>query len=361
MSIFLVNLFIVYLGSLCATINPKNSILEKDYKNFNFLFIFIILISLICVSGFRYKSGTDYYTYSMIYSDTPKFVIGEEELEPAFIILNKLLFNISTNPQIMFFATSAIINILIVYGILKYSTRFELSMYLYICTYCYYSTFNGIRQWIASAIIFIGFKYILERNWKKYFFLVFIAYLFHTSSLIMIPMYFIVNRKFLSKATLVIIGAFVICYVFYNGFISMLFDLLAGSKYAGYESTMQSWQEGGSMIRVVVYAMPIIAVSIFYKEIDKSKFKYIDILMNLCLMSILFMLLGTKHVFFVRMNLFFDIYYVLLIPMLTQLNNKKQNRFVYYTIAICYFAFSYKLLTWGDANILPYQMNTNLF
>ena len=361
MAILLLNLLVVYLGSLFSMMNTKTGRLEHNYKNYNFLFIGIILISLISVSGFRYKSGTDYYTYSLIYSDTPKMIIEKENLEIGFIALNKFLFNISTNPQIMFFATSVITNVLIVYGIMKYSTRFELSMYLYICTFCYYSTFNGLRQWIASAIMFIGFKYILERDWKKYFFIVFVAYLFHSSSLIMIPMYFLVNRDFHSKKTLVIVGLFVFCYIFFNGFISMLFDMLAGSKYADYESTILSWQEGGSMIRVIVYLMPLIVASIFYRDIDKNKFKNIDILMNLCLMSVLFMLLGTKHVFFIRMNLFFDIYYVLLIPILTQLNNKKQNRIIYCSIIICYFAFSYRLLTWGDANILPYQMNINLF
>jgi transmembrane protein EpsG len=361
MNILLGNLFIVYIGSIYARVNPKNNTLEENYRKYNYLFILIILTSLICVSGFRYNSGTDYHTYIDIYKNTPSFKPGEEGLEVGFIILNKILFNITENPQIMFIITSIIINTLIVYGAIKYSTKFELSMFLYITTFSYYSTFNGIRQWIASAIIFAGLKYLMEQNLKKYFLFIFIAYFFHSSVLIMIPMYFIVNGKFFSKRTLVIIGLFIFSYVFYNGFLEQVFNLLQGTKYEYYGDIMRSWQEGASMIRLIVYVVPILLMTILYKSIDESRSKNVDILMNLCLMSVLFMLLGTKHVFFIRMNLYFDIYYILLIPILTQTVNKKQNRLIYYLILISYFAFSYKLLVWGDANIVPYQMNINLF
>lgn len=360
MSILLMNLFVVYIGSFLSRINIKTNKLETDYKKYNYICLFIVISSLILISGFRYGSGTDYGTYSYMYSNTPNIIISETS-EFGYEILNKILFNISPNPQIFFFTTSMIINILIVWGICKYSRKFELSMYLYITTYIYYSTFNGIRQWIASAIIFIAFKHLLNRDFKKYIIYVLIAFLFHNSALVMIPMYFIANRRFLSKKTLGIIILFISMYVFYNGFLGMLFDLLQNTKYAHYEQGMQDWQESASLIRVVVYAIPLIIISIFYEKVEKYEDENIDIIMNLCLMSVLFMLLANKHVFFARMNLFFDIYYVLLIPKLTQFKDKKLNKFMYYSIAICYFAYSYKLLLWGDSRILPYAINMNLF
>ena len=360
MDILLGNLFFVYLGSLLARIRPGGNELEHDYRNYNYICIFFITISLIFVSGFRYKSGTDYGTYSLIYGNTPNYNINESS-EWGFLLLCKILYGISQNPQIMFLVTSIIINVLIVYGVMKYSIKFELSMYLYITTFCYYSTFNGIRQWIASAILFMGYKYILNRNWKRYFIIVLIAYIFHNSALIMIPLYFIVNRKFTSKNTLYLILIFALSYVFFDSFLATLFDFLQGTRYEHYETGMKEWQEGGSMLRVLVYSLPILVIFVFRKNFKLDKNYELNILMNLCLMSVLFMLLGTKHVFFVRLNLYFDIYYVLLLPMLTKTSDKKFNAFIYYSILICYFAFSYKLLTLGDSNIIPYKMRTNIF
>lgn len=361
MNILLRNLFIVYIGSIGARINPKDrNQLENNYKKYNYLFIFIALVSLIVVSGFRYKSGTDYSTYIEIYSQTPTVVLSEQS-EWGFFLINQILYDISSNPQIMFLGIALITNILMVYGILRYSTKFELSMYLYITTFCYYSTFNGMRQWLASAILFVGFKYIKERDLFKYLICVFIAYTFHNSALVMIPMYFIVNRRFESKETLIIVAIFVFSYIFFNGFLETLFTFLQGTKYEHYQEGIEAWQEGAGMIRVVVYVVPLIATIILKKYMNERSTKDLDILLNLCLMSVLFMLLGTRHVFFVRMNLFFDIYYVLLLPRLTDLEDKNLNRFMYYSIVMFYFAFSYMLLVAHDANIIPYSMNFNIF
>lgn len=360
MSILMTNLFVVYVSAIFARINPISRKLETDYRKYNYLCIFIILVSLICVSGFRYYSGTDFGTYRQLYAGTPNFILKEES-EWGFFLINKILYSISTNSQIMFFTYALITNILMVYGSMKCSTKFELSIYLYITTFCYYSTFNGMRQWVASAILFAGFQYMLKRDLKKYLIYVFIAYTFHNSSLVMIPMYFIVNRKFMSKWTLIIIGAFVFSYVFYNGFLETLFNMLQGTKYEHYQAGMEAWQEGAGMIRVIVNSVPLIATIFFRKNMVEENTSEVDILMNLCLMSALFMLLGTRHVFFVRMNLIFDIYYILLLPKLTQLKDIRACRFMYYSLVVFYFAYSYALLVGHDANVIPYQTNFNLF
>lgn len=48
-----------------------------------------------------------------------------------------------------------------------------------------------IRAGLAYAIILLGIQYITTRDWKRYFGLVFIAYFFHHSAIIAIPLYFI--------------------------------------------------------------------------------------------------------------------------------------------------------------------------
>ena len=48
---------------------------------------------------------------------------------------------------------------------------------------------NGIRQETASCIAFYGVKYIINRQPWKYFFVIMIAFGFHTSALLLLPLY----------------------------------------------------------------------------------------------------------------------------------------------------------------------------
>lgn len=59
----------------------------------------------------------------------------------------------------------------------------------------YFSAFNGMRQWIASIILFWAIKYIWNDNFIKYFICVILASTIHISALIMIPVYFIVKER----------------------------------------------------------------------------------------------------------------------------------------------------------------------
>ena len=60
-------------------------------------------------------------------------------------------------------------------------------------------------------------------------------------------------------------------------------------------------------------------------------------------------------------NVYFDLYYLLLIPNLVDLGDKNFKRFMYYSIVVGYFAFSYLLLVNGESGILPYTFKMSSF
>lgn len=61
-----------------------------------------------------------------------------------------------------------------------------------------------IRAGLAYAIIIFAVIYIYRKDWKRYFFWVFVAYLFHHSSLIAVPLYFICNWVHLTKKWIIL-------------------------------------------------------------------------------------------------------------------------------------------------------------
>lgn len=371
MEILLSNLFIVYILSILARLKAKSKILETDYKKYNKVYILMVMILLITVSGFRYKSGTDFQTYTEnfknIYNSENKETstqYGEkrEETDVGFSMFCKWLHSISEDPQIMFLATAIVTNVLIVLVLMKYSKRFELSMWLYITTFVYYSTFNGLRQWMAAAIVFMGTKYLLEeRNFIKYVLIVMFASAFHKSVLVMIPVYLFIDSKTFSKRNLLMILGFMFAVFAYSKFLPMLASILEGTQYAHYIGVFETDTNGIHPLRLAVYFTPIAVVGLFYKQINPKDEIKIDRLINLCVIGFLIMFMALRQVFFARLVFYFDLYYLLLIPRLIDIEDKKFKGLLYYTIVTGYFAFSYLLLRNGESWIIPYTFKITLF
>jgi transmembrane protein EpsG len=95
----------------------------------------------------------------------------------------------------MFFLVSFITIGLCVWRIAKSSRMFLFSMLLFIFAGSWHGSFNGIRQHLAMAVIFAGSTFIIQKKFYKYALVVILASLFHSSALVMLPVYFIAIRK----------------------------------------------------------------------------------------------------------------------------------------------------------------------
>ena len=371
MNILMTNLFVVFISAFAARLNPCSKCLETDYKKYNKLFIVIAMTSLVVVSGFRYKSGTDFSTYTENFQylnmetnskNQETSNDSSQESDVGFDILCKMLYKINTDPQIMFFTTALITNVLIVLTLMKYSRRFELSMWLYITTFVYYSTFNGLRQWMASAIVFVGTKYLIEeRNFKKYLLLVLFASLFHESVLVMIPIYFFIDSNTFSKRNLLMILGFMFAVFAYSLFLPILARVLEGTQYYHYIQIFESDTNGINPLRLAVYFAPVGMACFFYNQLNPNNDIKFDRLLNLCIIGFLVMFMALRQVFFARLIFYFDVYYLLLIPRLIDIGDKSFKRFLYFSIVVGYFAFSYLLLITGESWIVPYTFKITLF
>lgn len=239
MEVYLLNLFITFAISI---------IIEKK-KISKWLSVLLVSISLVCVSGFRYKVGTDFGTYYWGFKEIPKlsfdYLLGNSyrdfiPFERGFSILIWILGHINNNPQFIVFITSGINIVLIITVLRKYSDNFTLSTYLYITTMVYYSAFNGIRQWIASAILFCGIKYLIEKDFKKYIMVILLASTIHISSLIMIVVYFIAQFKPFEKKMFAVLVLFIILAIFLVPFLSNFTGMVEGTRYKEYTTISET-------------------------------------------------------------------------------------------------------------------------
>lgn len=156
----------------------------------NRLLIIMAALSLVLVAGLRNNIG-DTYFYMHAYNVAEfnwEYIQNNKDM--GFNIFQMILKGYTNDAQAMVFITALITNLLIVSTLYKYSRLIEISLYVYITSGMYLVSMNGIRQYLAAAIVFAATKYIFDGNWKMYVLIVLFASTFHQSALVLIPVYF---------------------------------------------------------------------------------------------------------------------------------------------------------------------------
>jgi transmembrane protein EpsG len=339
MTILWLNLAIVFIFSYLARYfaiparTPYSIISIRP----NTMLIFFSLVSLVLVSGLRANIGdTGAYKHAFITNDfTWEYVIEQKDI--GFGILQMFLKYFTNDPQVMIFITAFITNLLIILVLLKYSRMIEISMFVYITSGFFITSMNGIRQCLATALIFAGTKFLIEGNWKKYFALVLFAATFHQTALLLLPIYFIVRRPAWSKATFLLIIMSVLIVLGFNQFSELLFSAIQDTQYGGYKDFAEG---GANVIRVAVEGAPLL-IAFFGREKLKIIMPNSDVIVNMAMLSLVFMIISTQNWIFARFSIYFSLYQYILLSWAVLLFRKNNQRFIYYSIIILYLVYHY--------------------
>ncbi|MFD0961396.1 EpsG family protein [Paenibacillus chungangensis] len=292
-------------------------------------------VSLVLVSGLRNNIGdTFFYMHAYKITDYDWAFIWREK-DKGFNILQLLLQQITDDPQLLIMTTALITNILIVAVMYQYSRLLELSLYLYITSGAFIVSMNGLRQYLAAAILFAGTKFLLEGRWKPYMLLVLLASIFHQSALILAPLYFIVRLKAWTKLTTLLLAGAIAIVLGYNYFSEMLFKAIQDTQYGHYAS----FQEGGAnFIRVIVNTVPLF-IAYMGREKLRRLFPGGDVFVNMSIIGVVLMIVATQNWIFARLVIYFTLYQLVLMGWIVKLFRDKDQRLVYFLIICLYFIY----------------------
>lgn len=242
----------------------------KDTK----IFLFIIIAVLTVTAGCRYRVGTDYVNYIEVYnsiysnwklSDFFKFE------EPILPMIGKLSYMFFDSYFPMFFTASVMTVGFMLYSTLKETTDFVFVTMLYVFAGGWTGSFNGIRQYLAIAIVFLGRKYIMQRKFWKFLLVCGIAFLAHRSALFFILIYFIYSEEFTTVRLLVVTIITIIISRSYE----VLFDLIGWINDEEYILNSYSLKSVNDL-RILAGCAPAI-LSIYYaftRKLDKEQIFY---------------------------------------------------------------------------------------
>lgn len=339
MTIIYMSLLIVYVLALFSRYLAQPAVLGPgpDFVSPNKLITGAVILTFVLVSGLRHNIG-DTYFYMFSYSLNNinwSYVLSHGDI--GFGFLQMALQQISRDPQILVFTTGLITNVLIIVVLYRYSRLFELSIYVYITSGLFIVSMNGIRQFLAAAIVFTATKYIFEGNFKKFLLVVLFASSFHASAMILIPTYYIVRRKAWTSTTLLFLVIAIVLAIGYNQLSGALFAAIQDTQYGHYKD----FSEGGANIfRVAVTAGPLL-IAFFGKEKLRALFPNSDYIVNLSLLGLIFMIISTQNWIFARFDIYFGLYNLILISWVVKLFAIKQQKLIYYSILVFYFMYSF--------------------
>ncbi|MFT4412593.1 EpsG family protein [Fredinandcohnia humi] len=341
MTVLWINLIIVFIFAFLSryfstnvVLNGSGSLVKMQPNKFLAL---LSIVPFILVSGLRNNIGdTPFYKHTYTINEfTWEYIKHQDDI--GFGILQMILKKYSNDPQILILTTALFTNLLIILVFYKYSKIVELSIYVYITGGLFLVTMNGIRQCLAAAIIFSATKFLVEGNMVKYILVIVFASLFHQSALILIPVYFLVRYKPWTKSTLVLLFSAVVIVFGFNYFSTILFSVIEDSQYSVYSD----FNEGGAnVIRVFVFAIPLV-LAFFGREKLRVIFPESDVFVNMALVGLSFMIISTENWIFARFNIYFELYQLVLVSWIIHLFKERGQKFVYYTMLVCYLAYYY--------------------
>lgn len=335
--------------------------------------IICLLYILMMIAIFTLRAttiGTDTQTYANYYNGLSAgklgnlFEIGFEML----IFLCKLL---GFNFNAFLFVSSLIIFVPIYFLVVKHSKNPILSLFAYSTLGVYSMSFNGLRQFIAFSLFLIGIQYIIKGgklSFFKYILIITVAVLFHSSAMVLYPVYFLKFVKLNIPTMLVFIALIMLAMGLMQPVVKLVSKITHFNYYDRYfgSGDLQSI----SLINVF-YCIVMMAVFIYFRvlrdkidfESDDEKNKY-NIFLILFFLFLLIRCAATFSNMFSLINrftMFFQFSIIFLIPYASYPIKESTIKacFEILVLVACTFYFIISAVLRKSNNIFPYEFFFN--
>ncbi|KIR02085.1 capsular polysaccharide biosynthesis protein [Lachnospiraceae bacterium TWA4] len=287
----------------------------------------LIFIPIFFMMALRPDSLGDTGAYSKIYKEIPDtfrqlywYVKGVTK-DRGFTVLSgiiKIFFG--ADRTLYFIILAAIQSISLIYVYRKYSEDYLISIFLFVASTDYISWMgNGIRQFTAVIILFAATPLMLKKKWISLIAVILLATTIHGSAILMLPIILIAQGRAWNKRTILFTFASIGILFFASRFTSFLEILLSDTQYTNVVSDWNDFgDEGTNIIRVLVYAVPVILSFIGRKYINQENNPVINLCTNMSIISTAIYIIssGTSGVFIGRLPIYASLYGYILLPYL---------------------------------------------
>ena len=293
--------------------NTDNSLITKRRREIVWI-CFFSTIYLFIIGAFRSASvGYDSGQYQRRFLEISKMSWGTVfdkysiDNEPLFFWLCKLLSICSKQPQILFIATSIIYAFAMGYFVCNNSKDPAMSFLMLFPMQFYSFLLTGMRQALAFSVV-IFFYTIAKKKDKKWIFCigVFIAFLFHKSSIVALPLIFIPDKDVSSLER--ILWVIILPYIYIFG--AKILNVLKNFLYPDYEIETKA---AGTLLTMLMY-FAIWGLYALFVRTKKVKEKGENQLERLLMIGCMLQLMVPYQPSFFRVAMFYQLFSLLAVP-----------------------------------------------
>lgn len=310
---------VVYVSLILviAYFTKQSAIQYSNHKLKSNLYLMLAIIAFSVIFGLRYYVGVDYGNYLSVYEQADYRMF---RYEPLFLLLTLVCQNYHLHFSI-YFGIIAFIQILFLFLAFRnkrYLLPFLMS-FLILSGDVMMGWMNILRHFISINIFVFATSILAERNLKdivKYYVLVLLAVMFHSSALILvvIPLYLIKKSWFnnINIQCLLIIIFFFMQLVGVNASLLNIFEKIAAlMDYDGYVADANT---GGSRIGVfnIITLLLYLFIIINSKKIKAyfQKDKFFLIVYDFSIIGILLTYLFSGSMMLKRISLYFSVFII---------------------------------------------------
>lgn len=324
------------LGSILLYVGTFGlSALASNFKIKNkFLKFFIIILPPVFLATFRYNIGYDYGSYIQGFINSYDCTL--ESIFSSYDIGDPIAYNFITKVMTFFDSDRLFLMVLSLLSLIpgliyilndwKDVNTKSLMIFIYLFIPFIFS-FSACKQGIALSILIYSLKYVFNRKLFKFLLCVLLAFLFHSTSIIFIFVYFMLDKKgnfsLLKKIFLIIACVFIIInlQLILEGFMGGRYETYAIDNVEGRNRTF--W----------LYSLLASIFLIFRKKlilIDKRN----DLLIMMMIIGAITQYLGFSNAFAKRIGEYFLVAQVFLIPQCIYIFKRSSRSLIFVLIVL---------------------------
>lgn len=320
---------------------------QDNYINNRKVYVGIISVIFFILLVLRHDFvGTDTFVYRDLYENYflhvryDKFSVINISSEIGFHLLILLLLKLKLPFACLKIISAAIYIYAVSFVIYKYS-KYTWFSYVYFLLFGFFIFNTVMRHSFALSFVLFAFHFAYNRQVSYYIIMILLAVLFHSTAIIIFPIWWIVKLKLNRKTFLFSFIIFFLVLIFSNWIYQV------GSNLLGKEYEIQ---ETGGKLTIVLFLVRIFLSWYYLRFMDK--YNEVFVYFNIC--CIILMPLALQNPAFFRILLYYNFFNVLLIPNLI----KSANRFIkpmilFMFLSIGIIEFVYKNTSAG-IRVIPY-------
>lgn len=340
--------------------------------------LILAIIPMFFISAIRYNVGTDYdkrYVYDYYRLSKGEYI---DNLEIGFKTIDYICLLFTKEPYLLFAVTSLIILALIFEVVYKKSTNKILSIAIFFLGGYFFASLNIIRQYMAFALILLGYQFLMDENKKKayigFVICAILAFLMHSSSIICFIILIMTKKEIMNAKWVIPLSILIL--ILNKNIMVILTPIIKNTRFNVY---LTGKYTAGELSLLQIAENLIMYLGMYFtfyfkkkqgNEIDKQGIT----LLNIQGMALLLTVSGVIHALFIRMAIYFVAFQIISIPYflsilqfnkITDIINEKFKKnlkektlkvVVYSCIVLGFSAmFIYTNILNNDNEVLPYK------